>query len=142
MKTRILLPLCLLMLAMTSCVYVDNNSQPAFYDSRLYGYWRLVEINYRPIYAEQANYLFFNGSGSGMYFYYDMGRRYQERMTYKCYGSSRYNDNELSIWYEYDTSPSTMTYYFNNSGNNLVMQFYDRGVPTTYVYTRMNYAPW
>ncbi len=72
-----LLLMCVLLSAGLSSCVVDGDDwwggPPAgwdtFNDSRLTGYWGLVQYNSDPVGAGDANYLYFNGNGRGYYYY-------------------------------------------------------------------------
>ena len=114
-----------------------------FYDSRLYGYWQLVQINGYAVSGAETNFLYFNGSGNGVYYYFQNSRRYSERMQYWCHqGNAYYSDYELNILYQSSYNPTTMSYWFSNGNNALYMQWYEQGRPVTYLYTRYPSAPW
>ena len=89
------------------------------------------------------NYLYFNGNGRGYYYYLQGGREYTERTVYYSQdsntGTSRY---QINIQYEY-SSPVTMNYWFTHGGDTMWMQWRTgNGAVQTYVYDRMNRAPW
>lgn len=79
------------MLGLTSC-YVDGGdwwgNPPygwnTFNDTRLDGYWMLVQYNSDPVPSGNANYMYFNGNGFGYYYYLENGRPYREQMRYWC----------------------------------------------------------
>lgn len=136
--------------ALTSCI--DNDGpwwdEPgygwdSFNDQRLEGYWKLVQYNSDPVSDGAANYMYFNGDGSGYYYYLDNGYRERERLRYWSQdsgnGASRY---QINIQYEY-SSPLTTSYWFTHSNNTLWLQWQTSGGRVqTYVYDRINYAPW
>lgn len=131
-------------LSLTSCI-VDYG--PGGYgnysDSRLTGFWQLVQVNGVAITGTNVNYMYFNGQGNGNYYYFQNNRRYTERLQYWCTASNGYyQDYELNILYQYSSSPTSMTYWFTNGGNALYMQWYENGRPQTYLYTRYPGAPW
>lgn len=147
MKKKLLLSLsALLMLVMSSCIQTPSWNQPTFYDSRLYGYWELVQINGYPTTGYDVNYMYFNGNGAGLYYYYDRGYRYDERLTYYCTKTGYSGGyNELVIQYQNSyNGPTAVDYYFSNSGNVLYMEWYDsysrRNV--IYTYSRINNFYW
>lgn len=115
-----------------------------FYDSGLDGKWQLVQANGRPVGNYDTNYMDFYGNGRGMYYYYQNGSRYRERIAYWCqdtYGSStsRY---QINIKYE-DGSASTMNYWFTAGGRDLWLQWMTgSGNTVTYVYRAVNYIDW
>lgn len=135
---------------LTSCVGDDDGwwggpptGWDTFNDTRLSGYWALVQYNSDPVDADDANYLYFNGNGRGLYYYLQGGRRYTEQTVYYSQdsntGTSRY---QINIQYEY-SSPVTMNYWFTHSGNTMWMQWRTgNGAVQTYVYDRIQYAPW
>lgn len=147
MKKSLQLMLMTAVLAMsgmlTSCYNDWGPQQPAnYYDSRLYGYWQLVMIDGYAVSGYNTNFLYFNGSGSGIYYFYQNNRAYKERLQYWCENGYYNSTNEINILYESDYYPSTMSYWFRNGTNELYMQWYDYGRTTTYLYTRYPGAPW
>ncbi len=138
------------MLGLTSC-YVDGGdwwgNPPygwnTFNDTRLDGYWMLVQYNSDPVPSGNANYMYFNGNGFGYYYYLENGRPYREQMRYWCQdavGGAR--NYQINIQYEY-SSPLTTSYWFTHGGNTLWMQWTTNGGRVqTYVYDRVNGAPW
>ena len=61
---------------LTSCVGDDDGwwggpptGWDTFNDTRLSGYWALVQYNSDPVDADDANYLYFNGNGRGLYYF-------------------------------------------------------------------------
>ena len=137
-------------ISLTSC-YVDDGWSPVppygwdntFYDTRLNGYWQLVQINSDPVGGYETNYLFFNGGGRGRYYYYDRGARYWENMAYWCQGSvSGTSDYQINIQYETAGNPTTMNYWFSHGGNTLWMQWRTGSRVQTYVYDAIGSAPW
>ncbi len=138
------------LISLTSC-YIQGNSWwtsppygwDTFNDSRLTGYWQLVQYNSDPVHPSQANYLYFNGNGYGRYYYLDNGYRDSEQTRYWCQdavsGASNY---QINIQYEY-SSPLTSSYWFTHNGNTLWLQWTTNGGRVqTYVYDRINRAPW
>lgn len=112
-------------------------------DSRLNGYWRLYQYNGELVYPGEENYLYFNGDGFGLYYYWDNGMRYTEQIRYYCQpsvsGSSNY---QINIQYEYG-NPATENYWFPSGPNRLWMQWQTgSGRVVTYVYERIGGAPW
>lgn len=118
--------------------YGWNNS---FYDSRLNGYWQLVQANSQVISGADTNYLFFNGSGRGVYYYYLNGRRFSEYTAYWCQqsgnGNSRY---QINLQYQ-NGEASTMNYWFEGS-DLLWMQWRNQSGVQTYIYRYYPRAPW
>ena len=139
------------MAGFTSC-YPDEENEwwgnppygwDTFNDTRLSGYWMLVQYNSDPVYPDRANYLFFNGDGYGYYYYMENGMRYRENMRYWCQdavsGASNY---QINIQCEYST-PLTTSHWFTHGGNTLWMQWTTGGGRVqTYVYDRIGGAPW
>lgn len=135
--------------ALTSC-YVDSTWNPnapngwndTFYDQGLNGYWQLVEINGYRVTGYDVNFMYFNGRGRGIYYYYYNGRRMWENMAYWCqnasYGSSYY---QININYE-SGSPTTMNYWLTDGANTLCMQWRNGNGLQTYVYARIYGSPW
>lgn len=148
MKKLSLLTLGLMLLpalSLTSCGEDDWYPSPpygwdSFYDNRLDGYWQLVQANDAPVGQFDTNWLYFNGNGRGMYYYYSKGERYSERIGYYCqdssYGSSRY---QINIQYEYG-NPATMNYWF--TGSTLWMQWFTSNRTITYLYRPVNSVNW
>ncbi len=140
----------LLSVGLSSC-YVDVGWMPSppsgwsetFYDSRLTGYWQLMEINGTYVSRYDTNYLYFGGAGRGRYYYYDRGQAYWENTAYWCQESvnsaSRY---QINLQYETTGSPTTMNYWFEDGGYVLCMQWFTGNRVQTYVYKAINYAPW
>ncbi len=139
------------MAGFTSCYPDDDDTWwgnppygwDTFNDTRLSGYWMLVQYNSDPVSPDRANYLFFNGNGYGYYYYLENGDRYREEMRYWCQdavsGASNY---QINIQYEY-SSPLTTSYWFTHGGNTLWMQWTTGGGRVqTYVYDRIGGAPW
>ncbi len=117
----------------------DNGT---FYDSDLNGYWMLVQANSVEVTGNERNYLFFNGRGRGTYYFWDNGRRYTEGTYYNCqYSNSGTSDYQINLQYG-NGRPTTMNYWFSHGGNTLWLQWRDYGRVTTYVYDRINGAPW
>ena len=114
-----------------------------FYDSDLNGYWRLVEVNSQYVSSYDTNFLYFNGDGRGVYYYYSNGRRYWENTAYWCQraygGTSSY---QINIQYESSGAPTTMNYWFTDRGDILWMQWRNEYGLQTYVYSYQPYAPW
>ncbi len=139
---------CLALMSLTSCdvepwnPYPPNNWTNNFYDSRLNGYWVLESINNRPVTIYDTNYLFFNGSGRGVYYYYLNNHRYTQTMAYWCQdsgsGASRY---QINIQYAGNGQASTMNYWFSGR-SYLYMQWYNQSGLQTYVYRSYPAAPW
>lgn len=122
--------------------YPPNGWNDTFYDSRLNGYWELIQYNSYPVHPDDANWFYFHGNGRGQYFYLQNGDEYTQRMRYWCQysntGTSRY---QINIQYE-DGSAETTNYWFPDN-NTLMMQWMTAGGRTeTYVYDRVGYAPW
>ncbi len=151
--SKLLLGLALfigLSVSFTSCGIEDDgwwggppSGWDTFNDSRLTGYWGLVQYNSDPVYSNDANYLYFNGRGRGSYFYLQGGRRYKEQIVYYSQDSNTGTSNyQINIQYEF-SSPVTMNYWFTHNGDTLWMQWRTSdGAVQTYVYDRMNRAPW
>lgn len=113
-----------------------------FNDPDLGGYWALVQINSENVSGYDMNYLYFNGRGRGEYYYWDNGRRYvmptYYNSQYSGYGGDTY---QINLQYGNDR-PTTMNYWFTHGGNTLWFQWNEYGRTTTYVYDRINSAPW
>lgn len=114
-----------------------------FNDSRLSGYWQLVQYNSDPVYAGDANYLYFNGNGYGNYYYLRGGGRYREQLRYWCQNSvSGTSSYQINLQYEY-SSPVTANYWFTHDNNTLWLQCQTgNGAVQTYVYDRCGGVPW
>lgn len=123
---------------LTSCGddgWYDYPSTGNFWDSRLTGYWQLIEIS--PAQGGlDTNYMFFNGSGRGIYYYYLNGRPYEDVFSYWCQdsvnGQSWYQCN---IQYQSSSTPSTMNYWFQNG--YLYFQWRNQSGVTTSIYKRV-----
>lgn len=115
----------------------------SFQDNRLTGYWQLVQYNSDPVYINDANYMYFNGNGGGLFYYLDNGYEMVENMRYYCQdavnGASNY---QINIQYQY-SQPLTTNYWFTHGNNTLWMQWQTSGGRVqTYVYDRVRMAPW
>ena len=146
-----LLLLCVSLMACVSFTSCDSDGDDwwgtgpygwTFDDSRLTGFWQLIDYNGAQISPNEANYLYFNGNGSGTYYYLTGGKEERESLRYWCQdavsGSTNY---QVNIRYQY-TSPLTCNYYFSNGNNLLIMTWYANGVQYNYTYTRIQNAPW
>lgn len=136
--------------ALTGCTDPDDDwwgGPPSGWDTlndgRLAGYWMLVQYNSEPVSAAEANYMYFNGNGSGYYYYLDNGYREREQLRYwSQYSNSGTSDYQINIQYEY-SSPLTTNYWFTHGNNTLWMQWRTSGGRVqTYVYDRIDRAPW
>lgn len=156
MKHKILRMLCAVVIfggiatLLSSCDLEDDGwwgGPPSGWDSnndtRLSGYWALVQYNSDPVYNSDANYLYFNGRGRGYYYYLQNGRRYTEQIVYYSQNSNTGTSSyQINIQYEF-SSPVTMNYWFTHDGNTLWMQWRTgNGSVQTYVYDRTPGAPW
>lgn len=114
-----------------------------FNDYRLQGYWMLVQYNSDPVSPREANYMYFNGNGRGLYFYLDNGYQQTEDMRYWCQQAYDATSNyQINIQYQY-SSPLTSNYWFTHNNDTLWLQWRTNGGRViTYVYDRINYAPW
>lgn len=139
----------LLTITLSSCVVETDDwwSGPpsgwnTFNDTRLAGHWQLVQYNSDPVYDNDANYLYFNGNGAGLYYYLINGYRQTESIRYWSQNSNSGTSNyQINIQYEFD-SPVTENYWFTHNGNTLWFQWRtSRGVQTS-VYDRIPRAPW
>ncbi len=139
----------LLTITLSSCVVEPDDwwSGPpsgwnTFNDTRLAGHWQLVQYNSDPVYDNDANYLYFNGNGAGLYYYLINGYRQTESIRYWSQNSNSGTSNyQINIQYEFD-SPVTENYWFTHNGNTLWFQWRtSRGVQTS-VYDRIPRAPW
>lgn len=112
-------------------------------DPRLNGYWELVQYNSDPVDAADANYLYFNGNGRGYYYYLSGGRRYVEPLYYSCQNSINGASNyQINLQYG-NRQPVTSSYWFTHGNNTLWLQWQTAGGRVqTYVYDRINGAPW
>lgn len=112
-------------------------------DERFAGYWELATYNGALVAPGDRNYFYFNGYGSGYYYYLQNGQAYRENtkyfVQYSASGDTRY---QINIQYQYD-NPLTCDYYFNDR-NSFTLQWYDRNIGeyVTYVYDRVSRAPW
>lgn len=135
---------------LTSCSDYDDQwygtppyGYGTFNDTRLEGYWQLVQYNSEPVSKSEANYMYFDGDSYGYYYYIDNGYRERERLRYWSQdansGASNY---QINIQYQY-SSPVTMSYWFTHGRDVLWMQWTTGGGRVqTYVYDRVNRAPW
>lgn len=139
----------LLTITLSSCVVEPDDwwSGPpsgwnTFNDTRLAGHWQLVQYNSDPVYDNDANYLYFNGNGAGLYYYLINGYRQTESIRYWSQNSNTGTSNyQINIQYEFD-SPVTENYWFTHNGNTLWFQWRtSQGVQTS-VYDRIPRAPW
>ncbi|MBD5189333.1 MAG: hypothetical protein HDS95_03545 [Bacteroidales bacterium] len=113
-----------------------------FYDGDLNGYWELVQANSVDVVGYDKNYLYFNGRGRGLYYFWDNGRRYIEDTYYDCqYSNSGTSDYQINLQYG-NGRPTTMNYWFTHGANTLWLQWRENGRVVTYVYDRINGAPW
>lgn len=135
--------------ALTGCVDDDDwwDGPPYGWnivdDPRLDGYWMLVQYNSDPVDQYDANYMYFNGNGYGYYYYLDNGYREREQLRYWCQSSVSGTSNfQINIDYQY-SSPITTNYWFTHGNNTLWMQWQTGGGRVqTYVYDRIDRAPW
>lgn len=151
--TRVMVVMALIVMSavgLSSC-YVDDGWAPqppygwtdTFYDSRLNGFWALVQVNSMEVSGYEVNYMYFGGNGRGIYYYYDRGVRYWENTAYWCQNSvSGTSDYQMNLQYETAGSPTTMNYWFTNSNRTLWMQWRANGNVQTYVYDIYPNAPW
>lgn len=138
-------------LTITSCYDDDWSPGPpsswgsTFYDSALTGNWELVQVNGSAVRGDEANYLSFNGSGRGYYYYYHNGALYRERTAYWCeqvpYVSSGSSAYEINIQYE-SGNAATMSYWFTDRGDTLWMQWRTNGGIVSYVYRYVGSIPY
>lgn len=127
---------------LTGCVddYGYWNPEPpygwnnTFYDSRLDGYWELVQINGYNVSRDDTSCLYFGGNGRGRYYYLCGGGWYEERTAYWCQesvnGATYY---QINLQYE-DGEISTMNYWFTDRGDTLWLQWRNSHGLQTYVY--------
>lgn len=113
-----------------------------FYDRNLTGFWELVQVDSHAAMGYDKNYLFFDGRGYGTYFYWERGSRYEMPTYYDCqYSNSGTSDYQMNLQYG-NGYPTTINYWFTNGGLTLWMQWREGGRVITYVYDRINGAPW
>ena len=115
-----------------------------FYDGRLTGYWQLDEVNSQPVGPANVDYLYFNGDGRGIYYYWDRGVKYWENTAYWCQqsngaGASAY---QINLQYQTSGSPTTMNYWFTNGNRELWMQWRNAYGVQTYIYRPIPGPPW
>ncbi|MDE7180654.1 MAG: hypothetical protein K2N88_05600 [Muribaculaceae bacterium] len=114
----------------------------SYRDPNLTGFWQLVEVNGYAVSNYNTNFLYFDGNGRGLYYYYDQGYRETEKLRYwaqEGYTSSNY---QLNIQYQY-SAPLTSVYWFSDRFNTLWLQWVSpNGGLDTYAYRRISYAPW
>ncbi|MCM1219041.1 MAG: hypothetical protein NC548_31550 [Lachnospiraceae bacterium] len=122
--------------------YPPSGWDTNFWDSRLDGYWQLIQINSQPVSNADTNWLFFNGSGRGIYYYYFNGQRYSELTAYWCQpsvsGQTRY---QLNLEYQSTSTPTTINYWFEGT-DVLWMQWRNQSGIQTYIYRYYGRAPW
>lgn len=135
---------------LTGCVddYGYWNPEPpygwnnTFFDSRLDGYWELVQINGYNVPRSETNCLYFGGNGRGRYYYLRGGGWYEERTAYWCQesvnGATYY---QINLQYE-DGEISTMNYWFTDRGDTLWMQWRNSQGLQTYVYAYSSNFQW
>lgn len=148
-RFKSLLPLLaslLLMVAIQGCGPVNNNWYPVdnndYADPNLTGTWILVQYNSDNIPLNEANWLYFDGRFRGYYYYYQGGRPCTQQIRYWNQYYSGSNRNYISIQYA-DGGSMEGNYWFTHGGNTLWIQWTDRGgFVQTYVYDRVNNAPW
>ena len=138
-------------LSLTSCddggpwydgYYPPNGWNSTFYDNRLNGYWELVQYNSYPVDPGEKNYMYFNGDGRGLYYYWQGGRRYTTGMVYWCQ-SSNTGTSQYQVNIQYEGGGSETTNYWFVGNNTMTMQWMTtNGRTETYVYDRIGYAPW
>lgn len=121
--------------------YPPNGWNNDFYDSRLDGYWQLVRVNSMPITGRDTNWLFFNGSGRGVYYYYLNGRPYSELTAYWCQRSGGVSRYQINLQYEGSGQSATMSYWFEDN-DTLWMQWANQSGVQTYIYSYVGRAPW
>lgn len=150
--TMLFAMLSMMSVGLSSC-YIEPDDDPwwsgppsgwnTFNDSRLQGYWGLVQYNSDQVSAADANYMYFNGSGRGYYYYLTNGTQNRERIVYYSQESNTGTSNyQLNIQYQF-SSPITVNYWFTHNGNTLWMQWRTgNGSVQTYVYDKMLNAPW
>lgn len=146
--SEILMVAFIFVISLSSCVG-DNSWWGAppygydFNDTRLAGYWQLVQYNSDPVYRSEANYLYFNGNGYGTYYYLSNGYAQKESLRYWCQDSMNGASNyQVNIQYQY-SSPLTSSYWFTHNNNTLWLQWQTAGGRVqTYVYDRIYRAPW
>ena len=138
-----------LTVSFTSCECDDWHPVPPggfpsdFWDSRLSGYWQLVQINGYAVSGMDVNYMFFNGSGRGVYYYFLNDRRYCETIAYWCQDAvDGYSDYQVNVQYSDGGSPTTRNDWFGDGGRVLYFQWVNHSGLQTYAYTRYPSAPW
>ena len=113
----------------------------SFNDQRLRGYWQLVQYNGYPVSGYNSNSFYFDGYGSGYYYYYNNGYPETEPIRYWCqdsYGGYTY----YTINIQYKWSGSSQADYWFQGGNTLYMEWYEGGRRQTYLYVRSYNRPW
>ena len=132
---------------LSSCDDGDNGywSGPgtgnSYYDSNLNGTWQLIQINEQNVSPSATNYLQFNSTGSGYYYYYSGGLRETQQIRWVC--NAGYNRDTLTIRYS-DGRQSTMNYYFGAGADYLYLNWTTyTGASMTYCYRYLgNVIPW
>ena len=128
--------------ALSSCGTDDDWGDGPFIDNRLNGYWELVEANGRSVYGQDVNYMLFDGTGDGLYYYWYRGRRYIDPLYYSSHYSYS-GPTDYSLLLQYGNDRPTMVDYWFEGRNTLCMQWVDSGYGlVTYVYRRAYGAPW
>lgn len=141
---KVFLPVIALLLGLSvsSCHDDHYGPSPYFYDSYLTGYWKLMQIDGMGIPEYRTNYLYFDGYGSGLYYYYDRGQLFYKKIKYDCrdswYSSSEY---VLNILYQGESVPQTMNYSFSRDGYTLYVWWRENGRTITYTYANIPYFP-
>ncbi|MDE6230120.1 MAG: hypothetical protein K2M37_00695 [Muribaculaceae bacterium] len=131
---------------MTSCGNTIWWNDPGwgynYTDQRLTGMWQLVQINTQPVLPQNANFLEFDGSGSGYYYYYDRNREYREQLRYWVEAGYQGAYNSIDIQYRNGGGMSG-TYWFTNNNHTLCLQWVTSGGRVeTYAYDWTPYRPW
>ncbi|MBD5227431.1 MAG: hypothetical protein HDR95_07925 [Bacteroides sp.] len=113
-----------------------------YQDSRLTGYWQLINVNGSAVGGYESNFLEFFGNGDGEYYYYRNSRPRSERIAYWCQQSNTgYSNYQINIQYE-SGQASTMNYWFSDSGRTLYMRWNSTNGVMTYAYARVNGVVW
>lgn len=120
-----------------------NDLDSYFYDSRLKGYWQLVEVNGEAVDGYSVDFMSFNGGGQGELYYYVNTDEELENLQYTCQESvNDVSEYQINIMYDNSSTPKTMNYTFDNDNQTLHLLWIDNGVPMDYTYTAYPYEPW
>lgn len=135
---------------LTGCISNDNPSwvepvsKKSFLDTRLSGYWALEQYKGAEAIGSDTDYMYFIGDGRGLYYWRARGKEHTEQLSYWSQPAvSGDSKSQVNIQYGY-AQPVTANYWFTDSDNILWLQWNtaDSGEAETYVYRRIDGAPW